>query len=79
MIFLVLLDLYMLRHIDLYIYICIYIYIYIYISYIIYKSISRFINLFHVGIVETSQKCEEVKVEQWIKKIVGDGPDHGAS
>ena len=53
--------------------------IYIYILYIIYKSINRFINLFHVGIVETSQKCDETKVEQWIKKIVEDAPDRDAS
>ena len=45
-------------------YICIYIYVYICIEY-----------LFHVGIVETSQKCDEAKVEQWIKKIPKDAPD----
>ena len=33
-------------------------------------------NLFDVGIVKTSQKCDKAKVEQWIKKIVKDAPDH---
>ena len=47
--------------------VCIYLYIYIY--------IYLFINLFHVGIVKTSQKCDEEKVEQWIKKILKDVPD----
>ena len=32
-------------------------------------------NLFHVGIVKTSQKCDEAKVEQWIKKILKDAPN----
>ena len=47
--------------------VCVYIPIYIY--------IYLFINLFHVGIVKTSQKCDEAKVEQWIKKILKDAPD----
>ena len=32
-------------------------------------------NLFHVGIVKTSQKSDKAKVEQWIKKILKDAPD----
>ena len=38
--------------------------------------LQLFINLFDVGIVKTSQKCDKAKVEQWIKKIVKDAPDH---
>ena len=49
----------------------IYIYVYMYIIYIYtYIFIHLYINLFHVGIVKTSQKCGEAKVEQWIKKIL---------
>ena len=52
---------------------CVYTYIHIYIY--IYIYIKKFINLFHVGIVKTSQKCDEAKVKQWIKKILKDAPD----
>ena len=38
--------------------------------------LQLFISLFDVGIVKTSQKCDKAKVEQWIKKIVKDAPDH---
>ena len=48
------------------IYLCIYIYIFVYL----------FINLFDAGIVNMSQKCDEAKVEQRIKKILKDAPDH---
>ena len=47
--------------------VCVYIYIYIY--------IHLFINLFHVGIVKISQKCDEAKVKQWIKKVLKGTPD----
>ena len=67
MILLVYLDLYILIHIDLYI---LDMYIYIYIHLFIYLFIYLFINFFHVGIVKTSQKSDEAKVEQWIKKIL---------
>ena len=82
MILLVYLDLYILIHndlhiLDIYIYIYtyyIYIYICIYIHLFIYLFIYLFINFFHVGIVKTSQKSDEAKVEQWIKKILKNIP-----
>ena len=55
------------KYLDLYIYI--YIYLFIYLS----------MNLFHAGIVKTSQKCDEAKVEQWIKKILKDAPEQEKS
>ena len=30
--------------------------------------------MYHVYIVKTSQKCDEAKVERWIKKILKDAP-----
>ena len=54
-----------------YIYICVCVCVYI----PIYIYIYLFINLFHVGIFKTSQKCDEAQVEQWIKKILKDAPD----
>ena len=40
-----------------------------------FMFIYLFIYLFHVDIVKTSQKCDEAKVEQCIKKIVKDAPN----
>ena len=45
-------------------------YILIYIDlYILY------IYIYKTYIAKTSQKCDEAKVEQWIKKILKDAPD----
>ena len=52
------------------------IYVYIYVYIYIYIFVYLFINLFDAGIVNMSQKCDEAKVEQWIKKILKDAPDH---
>ena len=35
-----------------------------------------YINLFLVGIDKTPQKSDKAKVEQWIKKILKDTPNH---
>ena len=45
--------------------------IYIYI-YNICVFVCSFLNLFYAGMVKPSQKCDEVKVDQWIDKNVND-------
>ena len=67
-----------------------YIYIYIYITYIYYIDIyitfviyllytyifaDLIVNLFHVCIIKTWQRCDKVKMEQQIKKMLKNDPN----